>query len=74
MATGKAKSLDKMTMRELVKTRDVLGLSDEDVASLSDARSRIRSALKAAKKKSSWSPGKVGRTVTSLAGFSVFQD
>ena len=59
MATGQAKSLDKMRMRELTEILEVLGLSDEGVENLSDARSRIRSALNAAEKMSNWSPGKV---------------
>ena len=76
MATGKAKSLDEMKMTELTEILKVLGLSDEGVENLSDARSRIRSALNAAKKMSDWSPGKVRyfsvsegfSTLTSLAG------
>ena len=77
MATGKAKSLDKMKMKELTEILEVLGLSDEGVENLSDARSRIRSALNAAEKTSnSWSPGEVRyfsvsegfRTVRNLAG------
>ena len=76
MATGKAKSLDKMKMRELTEILEVLGLSDEGLENLSDARCRIRSALNAAEKMSSWSPGKVRyfivskrfSTLTSLAG------
>ena len=77
MATGKAKSLDKMKMKELTEILEVLGLSDEGVENLSDARSLIRSALNAAEKTSnSWSPGEVRyfsvsegfRTVRNLAG------
>ena len=76
MATGQAKSLDKMRMRELTDILKVLGLSDEGVENLSDARFRIRSALNAAEKMSNWSPGKVRyfivsegfSTLTSLAG------
>ena len=76
MATGKAKSLDKMGMRELTEILEVLGLSDEGLENLSDARCRIRSALNAAEKMSNWSPGKVRyfivskgfSTLTSLAG------
>ena len=75
MATGKAKSLDEMKMKELTETMEALGVSDEGVENLSDARSRIRSALNAAPKTSNWLPGKVRyfnvcegfRTVTSLA-------
>ena len=59
MATGKAKSLDEMKMKELTEILEVLGLSDEGVENLSDARFRIRSALNAAEKMSNWSPGKV---------------
>ena len=77
MATGKAKSLDKMKLKELTEILEVLGLSDEGVENLSDARSQIRSALDAAEKTSnSWSPGEVRyfsvsegfRTVRNLAG------
>ena len=59
MATGKAKSLDEMKMKELTEILEVLGLSDEGVENLSDARFRIRSALNAAEEMSNWSPGKV---------------
>ena len=77
MATGKNKSIDEMTMKELTKVMEVLGVSDEGVEILSDARSRIRSALNAAEKTwNSWSPGEVRyfsvsegfRTVRNLAG------
>ena len=76
MATGKKKSIDEMKMSELTTIMAVLGVSEEGVEKLSDARSRIRSALNAAEKTSDWSPGKVRyfsvsegfRTVTSLAG------
>ena len=77
MATGKNKSIDEMTMMELTKVMEVLGLSDEGLENLSQARSRIRSALNAAEKtSSSWSPGEVRyfsvsegfRTVRNLAG------
>ena len=76
MATGKAKNIDEMKMRELIKMMEVLGVSDEEVENLSDARSRVKSALNAAEKTSDWSAGKVRyfsvsesfRTVTSLAG------
>ena len=70
MATGKAKSLDKMRMRELTEILEVLGLSDEGVENLSDARCRIRSALNAAEKMSNWSPGKVRYFIVSK-GFST---
>ena len=76
MATGKNKSIDEMTMKELTKVMDVLGVSDEGVENLIEARSRIRSALNAAEKTSKWSPGEVRyfsvsegfRTVRNLAG------
>ena len=76
MATGKQKSIDEMKMMGLTKIMELLGVSDDEVENLSDARSRIRSALNAAEKTSDWSPGKVRyfsvsegfRTVTSLAG------
>ena len=76
MATGKNKSIDEMTMKELSKVMEVLGVSDEGVEIVSEARSRIRSALNTAKKTSNWSPGKVTyfsvsegfSTSTSLAG------
>ena len=68
-----------MKMTELTKVMEVLGVSDEGVENLSDARSRIRSALYEGEKTSDWSPGKVRyfsvsegfRTVTSFAGSSV---
>ena len=76
MATVKKKSIDEMKMMELTKVMEVLGVSDEGVEILSDARSRIRSALNTAEKTSNWSPGKVRyfsvgegfSTSTSLAG------
>ena len=76
MATGKAKNIEEMKMTELTKVMEVLGVSDEGVENLSDARSRIRSSLYEAEKTSDWSPGKVRyfsvsegfRTVTSFAG------
>ena len=77
MATGKKKRIDEMTLRELATVMEALGVSDEGVENLSDARSRIRSALNAAEKTSnSWSPGEVRyfsvsecfRTVRNLAG------
>ena len=77
MATGKNKSIDEMTMMELTKVMEALGVSDEGVENLSQTRSRIRSALNAAEKtSSSWSPGEVTyfsvsegfRTVRNLAG------
>ena len=77
MATVKKKSIDEMKMMELTKVMEVLGVSDEGVEILSDARSRIRSALNTAEKTSnSWSPGEVRyfsvsegfRTVRNLAG------
>ena len=76
MATDKAESLDKMGMKKLTEIMEVLGLSDEGVENLSDARSQIRSALNATENMSNWSPGKVRycsisegfRTLTSLAG------
>ena len=77
MATGKNKSIDEMTMMELTKVMAALGVSDEGVENLSQARFRIRSALNAAEKTSnSWSPGEVRyfsvnegfRTVRNLAG------
>ena len=77
MATGKKKSIDELNMKELTKVMDVLGVSDEMVENLSDARSRVRSALNAVEKTSnSWSPGEVRyfsvsegfRTVRSLTG------
>ena len=77
MATGKKKRIDEMKMMELTKVMEALGVSDEGVENLSDARSRIRSVLNAAEKTSnSWSPGEVRyfsvsegfRTVRNLAG------
>ena len=77
MATGKKKRIDEMTLRELATVMEALGVSDEGVENLSDARSRIRSALNASEKTSnSCSPGEVRyfsvsecfRTVRNLAG------
>ena len=60
MASGKAKSIDDMTMRELLETMEVLGVSDEEVETRNDARSRIRTALNEAEKTTlNWSPGEV---------------
>ena len=59
MASGKAKSIDKITMKELAETMEALGVSDEGVETLSDARSRIATWLNEAQKTSNWSPGKV---------------
>ena len=80
MATGKKKRIDELNMKELTKVMDVLGVSDEGVETLSDARSRVRSALNTAEKTSNWSAGKVRyfsvsegfSTSTSLAGVHVF--
>ena len=52
MASGKKKSIDEMNMKELAKVMEILHVSDEGVENLSDARSRIRSALNAAEKTS----------------------
>ena len=76
MATGKAKNIEEMNVLELAKVMEVLGVSDEGMENLSDARSRVRSAINAAEKTSDWPPGKVRyfsvsesfRSVTSLAG------
>ena len=70
MATGKKKRIDEMKMMELTKVMEVLGVSDEGVEILSDARSRIRSALNTAEKTSNWSPGKV-RYFSAREGFST---
>ena len=59
MASGEEKSIDKMTVKELTIIMDVLGVSDEEVETLSDARSKIRTALKDAEKTSNWTPKKV---------------
>ena len=80
MATGKKKRIDEMKMMELFKVMEVLGVSDEGVETLSDARSRVRSALNTDEKTSNWSAGKVRyfsvsegfSTSTSLAGVHVF--
>lgn len=58
MASGKAESIDKMTMKELAETMEALGVSDEGAETLSDARSRIKTWLNEAQKTSNWSPGK----------------
>ena len=76
MASGKKKSIDEMNMKELAKVMEALVVSDEGVENLSDARSRIRSAINAGEKTSHLSPGKVRyfsvsegfRTVRNLAG------
>ena len=76
MASGKKKSIDEMNMKELAKVMEALVVSDEGVENLSDARSRIRSAINAGEKTSNLSPGKVRyfsvsegfRTVRNLAG------
>ena len=76
MASGKKKSIDEMNMKELAKVMEILDVSDTGVENLSDARSRIRSALNAAEKTSNWSPGEIRyfsvsegfSTLTSLAG------
>ena len=76
MATGKKKSIDEMNMKEMTKVMEILDVSDEGVENLSDARSRIISALNAAEKTSNWSPGEVRyfsvsegfSTLTTLAG------
>lgn len=57
--TPEEKKIDKMKWRELSRTMDALGISDEKVETLSDARSKIRTALKEAPKTSNWSPKKV---------------
>ena len=59
MASGKAKSIDRMTMKELAETMKALGVSDEGAETLRHARSRITIWLKEAQKTSNWSPGKV---------------
>ena len=76
MASGKKKSIDEMNLKELAKVMEIFDVSDEGVDNVSDARSRIRSALNAVEKTSNWSPGKVRyfsvsegfSTSTSLAG------
>ena len=76
MASGKKKSIDEMNLKELAKVMEIFDVSDEGVDNVSDARSRIRSALNAAEKTSKWSPGEVRyfsvsedfSTLTSLAG------
>lgn len=59
MASGKAKSVDEMSMKEVFKTMEALGVSDDGLESLSEMRSRLRDALNQAEKTSNWSPGKV---------------
>lgn len=58
MASGKAKGVDEMTFMELCEMMKALGLSDEGVMELKDARSLIKSTIKA-EKTTNWSPGKV---------------
>lgn len=57
MATGKAKGVDEMTFMELCEMMKALGLSDEGVMELKDARSLIKTTIKA-EKTTNWSPGK----------------
>ena len=59
MTSGKAKSVDKMSMKEVFKTMEALGLSDDGLESLSEMKSRLRDALNQAEKTSNWSPRKV---------------
>lgn len=59
MASGKAKSVGEMSMNEVFKTMEALGVSDDGLESLSEMRSRLRDALNQAEKTSNWSPGKV---------------
>ena len=58
MASGKAKVVDEMTFMELCEMMKALGLSDEGVMELKDARSLIKTTIKA-EKTTNWSPGKV---------------
>ena len=57
--TPKKKKIDKMKWRELSTTMDALGISDEEVENLRDARSKIRTMLNETPKKSNWSPKQV---------------
>ena len=55
MASGKAKGVDEMTFMELCEMMKALGLSDEGVMELKDARSLIKTTIKA-EKTTNWSP------------------
>ena len=57
MASGKAKGVDEMTFMELCEMMKALGLSDEGVMELKDARSLIKTTIKA-EKTTNWSPVK----------------
>lgn len=59
MAPGKAKSVDKMTLMELVEMMKILDVSDDGLESVEQMRSRLKDALNQAEKTSNWSAGKV---------------
>lgn len=59
MAPGKAKSVDKMTLMELVEMMKILDVSDDGLESVEQMRSRLKDALNQAEKTSNWSAGEV---------------
>ena len=59
MASGKAKSVDEMTLMQLFEIMKILDVSDDGLVSVSQMRSRLRDALNQAEKTSNWSVGKV---------------
>ena len=59
MASGKAKSVDEMTLMQLFEIMKILDVSDDGLVSVSQMRSRLRDALNQAEKTTNWSVGKV---------------
>ena len=59
MASGKAKSVDEMTLMQLFEMMKILDVSDDGLVSVSQMRSRLRDALNQAEKTTNWSVGKV---------------
>ena len=50
MASGKAKSVDEMTLMQLFEIMKILDVSDDGLVSVSQMRSRLRDALNQAEK------------------------
>ena len=59
MASGKAKSVDEMTLMQLFEMMKILDVSDDGLVTVSQMRSRLRDALNQAEKTTNWSVGKV---------------
>ena len=59
MASGKAKSVDEMTLMQLFEMMKILDVSDDGLVSVSQMRSRLRDALNQAEKTTNWTVGKV---------------